>query len=157
MNEKAFELPKESAEGFSHFATINEKVYDVYKLIELAKTIEPKIVPIELFDENKHGKHWEITENVRIGPSDIIDSLEETAGSIDWDDLLKKHPEWKEHIESIRDGDYEKYPIMYTGEDVIVDGMHRLTKAWIDRVEKIKTKWLEELPDSAVYKEPTKT
>lgn len=75
MNEKTLELPKESIEGFSHFATINEKVYDVYKLIELVKTIESKIVPIEIFDANKNGKHWEMDENVRIGPSDIIDSL----------------------------------------------------------------------------------
>lgn len=34
---ETFELPPESMEGFSHFADINGKVYDVYKLDLLIK------------------------------------------------------------------------------------------------------------------------
>lgn len=150
------ELPPESIEGFSHFADIDGKIYDVYKLIELAKTIEPKVIPTATFDSSKEDKFWNIKEDLRIGPSDIINSLEENAGDIDWDGFIKEHPEWKEHLESIRDADYEKHPIIYTGRDVVVDGMHRLTKAWIDKVEEIKAKWIEELPDSAFYKDPAK-
>ena len=151
-----FKLPTESMEGFTHFADVNGKVYDVYKLIELAKTIEPKIIPISTFDNNKEGKFWSIEEDIRIGPLDIINALEENVTDIDWDAVIKKYPDWQEHVENVRDADYEKYPVMYTDKDLIVDGMHRLTKAWIDKVEEIKTKWLEELPDSALYKEPTK-
>lgn len=150
---ETFELPPESIEGFTHFAEINGKVYDVYKLIELAKTIEPKIIPITTFDNSKESKFWNDKNNLRIGPPDII---EEGERGIDWDGLIKKHPEWEEHIESIRNADYETYPIMYTGEDLVVDGMHRLTKAWVDKAEEIKAKYIEELPDSALYKKPTK-
>lgn len=152
---ETFELPPESVEGFTHTADINGKVYDVYKLIELAKAIKPKIVPTALFDNNKGSKFWITQEGQHIGPSDIINALGESVEDIDWDDLRKKHPEWEEHIESIRNADYERHPIMYTQKDLIVDGMHRLTKAWIDKVEEIKAKWLEELPDSALYKEPS--
>ena len=153
---ETFELPKESVEGFSHFADINGKVYDIYKLIELAKTIEPKIIPITTFHTSKENKFWNVEEDQRIGPSDIITALEKGEQNIDWNGLIKKHPEWEEHIESIRNADYDTYPIIYTEKDTVVDGMHRLTKAWIDKTEEIKAKWLEELPDSAIYKEPTK-
>ena len=152
---ETFELPPESTEGFSHFAYINGKVYDVYKLIELAKTIEPKIIPTATFDNKKGGKFWNVEGEQRIGPSDIITTLEGDE-KIDWDNLVKKHPEWEEHIESIKNADYDKYPIMYTEKDLVVDGMHRLTKAWIDKVEELKAKHIEELPDSALYKKPAK-
>lgn len=148
MNE-TLKLPPESVEGNTHLAEVNDKVYDVYKLIELAKTIESHAVPTSTFDNNKEGKYWHAKDgSADIGPSDIIDALE---GVVDWDGLTTKHPEWQEHIEKIRHADYETYPILYTGTDLVVDGMHRLTKAWIDRAPEIKAKLIENLPDSAVY------
>ena len=153
---ETFELPKESSEGFTHMADINGKIYDVYKLIELAKTIEPKMVPIATFDNNKESTFWNAADGSRIEPSDIIDAIGENTESVDWENLIKKYPDWEEHIESIRNADYEKHPILYTHKDVVVDGMHRLTKAWIDKIEEIKTRWLEELPDSALYEDTSK-
>ncbi len=37
---EAIELSPESMEGYSHFADINGKIYDVYKLIELTDWVE---------------------------------------------------------------------------------------------------------------------
>lgn len=148
---ETFELPLESVDGFSHFADINGKIYDVYKLIEFAKTIEPKTIPIVTFDNSKESKFWNVEGDQRIGPSDIIVALEGGEQETDWEGLVKKHPKWEEHIESIRNADYETYPILYTEKDLVVDGMHRLTKAWIDKAEEIKAKWLGELPDSTLF------
>lgn len=134
---ETFELPSESIEGYTHTAHINGKVYDVYKLIEWAKTIEPNVVPTSQFENNKEGKFWDAEDGSRIGPADIMNVLEENQDEIDWDGFIKKYPEWREHIESIRDADYDAYPIMYTGEGLIIDGMHRLTKAWMNKAKEI--------------------
>jgi len=52
----------------------------------------------------------------------------------------------REHIAKVLNADYTTYPVI-TIKGVVVDGMHRLTKAFMDGVGNIDVKDFEELPD----------
>lgn len=68
------------------------------------------------------------------------------------DKINAKHPEWSKHIDEIKKADYKNHPIILIG-DTVVDGMHRLTKAWIDGVDKVKVRRFKSLPETAIMYE----
>ena len=100
-------------------------------------------------EDYKEYKCWGEENNPSIGPYEIVQAYQKTP---DFDELIKNHPEWEREIEKIKKADYQTYPLVLIGEKV-VDGMHRLTKAWIDGMTKINVKAFKELPENVIMPE----
>lgn len=139
-------LPTESTAHESHYAEFGNQKFDVYKLIHLAETVASQSLPVTRFEENKSNNYWHNSKGEWIGPQDIISTCSgaENPETLITDESLDSG--LREHIAKVLNADYIAYPII-TVKGTVVDGMHRLTKAFIDGVENIEVKNFEELPD----------
>ncbi len=144
-------FPKVSIEGDTHTATHGENMYDVYKLIHHAESLPEEVVSIDLLEGNKNGNYWHDKKGDWLGPQQILSVVEKFGGHPNWDEIEREYPDWIETINKIRNADYEKYPILIIGKDEVIDGMNRLTKAWVDGATEIKIKRFETLPEDAIY------
>jgi glutaredoxin len=149
MPEQFRELPKESTEGNEHTADFGEHKIDVYKLIEASKSLETEEVDIESLKNFRDNSYWYDTNGNWIQPGQIIDAMKQYDYATGWDRIIEEHPEWKEEVEKIKKADYEKYPIILIG-DIIIDGIHRLTKACIEGRAQIKVKRFDKLPEETI-------
>ncbi len=140
------ELPRESRPGQSHTSHFNEHVLDVFKLIHLAETLEVTQMDMPSLEDYKEYKCWGEEDNPSIGPYEIVQAYRQTP---DFTEIIKNHPEWEREIEKIKRADYQTYPIILVGGK-IVDGIHRLAKAWIDGANTINAKVFKELPRGVV-------
>jgi hypothetical protein len=85
---------------------------------------------------------WEDRNGMKLGPAQILK---------DWE-AAQQNPAWTDHVESIKRANLNN-PIWAMKDGLVFDGMHRLTRAFIDKVAKVKIKIFEELPESAVIKQ----
>jgi len=146
--------PKGPSFTSRHTAEHGGKLYDVYKIIELARDLPVLTIPMERLAKMREGKYWHDKQGNWAGPTEIIELYEQTNG--DWDAMVAKRPELEKHIRSVQNADYELYPLITVGpegEEWVIDGMHRLTKAWIDKIAEISIKRFDSLPEEAVIKE----
>jgi len=151
-NGKSF-LPKESVPGDRHTADHGEKTIDVYKLIHLSESLPIKSVSLEeLHDTKFSDADWIDKNGKRFGPRQIIEAVEKYKGDPDWDEVSREHPEWADDIEEIRNADYINHPIILIGSAVI-DGMHRVTKAWVQGAKNVNARRFMELPEDSVTSE----
>ncbi len=144
--------PQESPEArqvsLRHTARVRGKLYDAHKLIDAAENLPVEVVPISTFDELKgEAACWTDKEGNRLGPKQLLELAEEYSG--DFNAMLLAKPEWEQHIVSLRDADYKTYPLLVEGDHNVIDGMHRLTRAWIDKAKEIKIKRFDKLPAEA--------
>lgn len=145
--------PEERQVTSRHTASHEGILYNVYDLIEKSESLPAEDVPIELFESLKENKYWIDEKEKWLGPSDILTLAEEHQKN--WNAMVQTKPDWKKHIESVRDAEYEKYPLLLIGERDVIDGMHRLTRAWIDDVKELRIKRFEQLPsEAAIGKSP---
>ena len=142
-------LPKESTESDRNTAMFDDILYDVYKLMHYAESMNEETVPIDSLARNKFGKYWRPIEGELFGAYHILSVTEKYHGQPEWDEIMKEHPEWVNIINRIRNANYQSYPILIVGKNSVIDGMKRLTKAWIDGVAEVKVKRFEELPEDA--------
>lgn len=136
-----------------HTAEFEDRIYDVGKVIELAEQIPESEITPQSLEKLRDNNYWHDKEGNWLGPHSIIGLYE--AANQDWDHMVAKQPGWEDHIQGVRRADYEKFPIIVVSkgdENHVIDGMHRLTKAWIDKADKIKAKRFEKLPDEAIVK-----
>ena len=135
-----------------HTTRINEKLYNVHKLMESAEELPIEEVTVSLFDEfRSEDGCWKDKKQKSIGPKQILELAEKNQNS--FNAMLLSNIDWAEHTTRVRDADYTNYPLLVVNENYIVDGMHRLTKAWIDKAEKVFIKRFKDLPLSAEIKE----
>jgi hypothetical protein len=149
MNEKT-PLPIESTPHESHTAEFEGEIIDVYKLISLAEQVEPISLPVSQFENTKQNNYWHDSHGGWLGPQNIIDAVT----SVD-DPLTLIHDEsidieLRNHIQKVLDADYKSYPIIIIKGEV-KDGMHRLTKAFIDGVDSIDVKNFDDLPEGLIF------
>jgi hypothetical protein len=142
-------LPKESGPEGRHEAEFGEKIVDVYKLIHLAETLPTEIISTNSLESNKLNNYWHDQEGNWLGPSQILEETEKYDGVPDWDAIIAQHPTWKDEIEKIKKADYS-HPIIIVGETYVIDGMHRLTRAWAEGIAEIAIKRFPELPDEVI-------
>ncbi len=139
-------MPEEHSENF-HTADHKGTTYDVYKLMEAAEALQEETVPIETFDALKQQKYWHDNKGEWLGPSDIIELANRHNGN--WNAMLLSNLDWAEHIKGTQAADYQTHHILVVGENEVIDGMHRLTKAWVDGATEIRIKRFESLPPEA--------
>jgi len=67
----------------------------------------------------------------------------------DWEAMRDEKPEYAKHLLQTFHADYKEWPLLVVGESEVIDGMHRLTKAWIEHAETVDIKRFTELPADA--------
>lgn len=149
--EKAIDIfPIESKGEMTHTARYGDIFYDVYKLIHKAQELPTLSVPISLLEYHKDQKSWFDKNEKKTGPYEILALTKKYNGQPDWNELIEENPHLEKFLKKTRDADL-KYPILVVGEDYIIDGLNRLTKALIEGREEISIKRFDSLPKDAVY------
>jgi len=142
------ELLKQSVEGDKHTADFEGHTIDVFKLINLAESLEVEDVELDgLQDCIDNNKNWHDKNGNWLGAREIVDEAKKYNGNLD--KVIANYPEWQDEIEKIKQADYQTHPLLFIGDNII-DGMHRLTKAWIDGAGVIRVKRFKELPEKAI-------
>ncbi len=140
-------LPIESTSGDSHTRTLNEHRYDVYKLIDLARSFGSAEISVASIDRSAfEDRCWDDTNERLFSPNELLDSYR-SLGS--WNAVEAVHPEWKEHTKRVEGADLAHPILIY--KDEVIDGMHRLVKALSEGRPSILAKHFEALPDEALY------
>lgn len=137
-----------------HTAEFEGKVYDVLKIIKIAQELPITEIPVAELEKMNEGKYWHGKNGEWLGPEDILDLYDKAEGN--WNAMLLKNPNAVDHIMGVKEADYHKHPLILVGPEAnswVIDGMHRLTRALIDRVSTIKARRLEKLPEEAVISE----
>lgn len=143
-------FPTESHGEMTHTARYGEVFYDVYKLIHKAQELPTLTVPINLLSHHKDRKSWFDKNDKKTGPYEVLELAKKYDGNPDWDELIEENPHLEKFLKKTKNADL-KYPILVVGEDYIIDGLNRLTKALIQGREEISIKRFDTLPEDAVY------
>jgi len=128
--------------GISHTSKFNEEGhYSVYKLREFAEKFPTVDISLDTLNHLmlEENDCWTDKEGNRVSPAQII---------ADWWEA-QKNPLWKQHVDKISSADLD-YPIWLTEEGHLIDGMHRITKAFLKKEQIIKGKILSNLPKEAL-------
>jgi hypothetical protein len=142
------DFPKESKFGYAHSTTIEGKEYDVYKLIEYGNNIKPiKMETIDFSPKELDEACWNDLDGKMFSPRQLLNSFVELGS---WGAVEMAHPEWADHIEKVRNADHS-YPILIYKFEMI-DGMHRLLKAYINKIDDIYVRVIDKLSDDFLYK-----
>lgn len=158
MSEKPPQLlPKESVKGDSHTTEYDGVLYDAYKLIHFSESLPEENIPINTLSYVSSNNYWKDSKGRWLGPHHILDVAEKYGDNINWEEIIMNNPDWATEIEKIRNADYVNHPLLVVGDDYVVDGIHRLTKALLDKVLEIKIKRFDTLPVEAIYEEENKT
>lgn len=139
-------LPTESRPGDSHMADFGEQKVDIYRLIHLAESLNAETVSMADLEKFKDGNYWKDGNDEWLGPHHILNEAAKYANTPDWNAITTAHPAWANEIRKILRADYRKHPIIIV-EGIVLDGMHRLTKAWLDRADSITVKKFSKLPE----------
>ncbi len=127
----------------THTAEVGDDLYDILAMRPFAEEIPIETVQTVTLANAVSSDHtyWLDTEGHMFGPSVIL---------ADWE-AAKINPIWIKHIKSIEAADLN-YPIWIAPDGSVFDGMHRLTRAFLDGVEEIKVRKFKKLPPEALLK-----
>ena len=120
---------------------VGGKIYNVELLEALAEKVEAEPVPLEELREAVAEGHyyWIDRDGEKLGPHQLLQ---------DWE-AAQKNPAWADHVETVRRADLTN-PIWVTENEFVFNGMHRLTRAFLDGAETIMARRFRELPKEAV-------
>ncbi|MEX1112707.1 MAG: hypothetical protein WEC84_04560 [Candidatus Andersenbacteria bacterium] len=133
---------------------IGDNHYDIRKVVELAKDLPLEEIPTSSLEAMKEGEYWYDTNRNRIKLRDIFDLYDQTNG--DWESMIQEKPEYAKHIKQIEESNLEDDPIvLYSSSEKfrLIDGLHRLTKAWLLDQETIQAQRFEKMPEAAIISE----
>ncbi len=103
--------------------TSHNKIYSVDLMFRWAKEKKPKIhnISVKKLAKNMFHACWGSERNELVKPIDVINNKDISPG----------------HYYKIKHTDL-KYPIFITGNYLVIDGMHRLSKSIMEGVDTIK-------------------
>lgn len=139
------EFQRERQQNFSYETTkVGGIIYDVRELEKVAEAIPIQEAPTQNFsDIVKEGRHyWLDKEGQRLGPWDILHNWQ----------AAQNNSAWAEHVATISRANLNR-PIWVTKDGDVFNGLHRLTKAFLDNVPKIQVRLFDTLPVTAVVKQ----
>jgi len=144
-------FPKESnPNGSSHTTVIDDVPYDVYRLIRLAENLPTETISLDFLKEHlEETNSWKDLQGNPCGPATILTI---TSNPLDWKEMRQANPELAKHISQIEEAD-TLYPILLLGERRILDGMHRLTKVFLQGETQIAIKRFHVLPKEAILRQ----
>lgn len=116
--------------------------YSVDKLTEMAKSLEPEEIPITELQGAIENECWEDLDSKKLKPQEVLKAIREGED---------KYPKLKRHIDSIKNSNPQKpiLVVMINGELVVFDGMHRLTKLFLEQKTSALVIKFESLPREA--------
>ncbi len=128
----------------THTAEIGDYVYDIYKLRPYAESLPVQSIPLAVFESRvAPGEYyWHDTEGNWLGPHQLLE---------DWE-AAQKNPLWAKHVEKIKRVNADT-PIWVINNSEVIDGMHRLTKAFLEKRTEINCRFWTSLPEEAIVKE----
>lgn len=120
--------------------TVEGKLYKVALLESYADQLETTEIPLSELKEAVSSTHhyWEDKKGQILGPFQLLE---------DWQ-AAQKNPDWSQHIDTILRADTSD-PIWIAPDGHVFNGVHRLTRAFLDNHEKIKAKKFPRLPKEA--------
>ncbi len=123
--------------------TVGERLYNVQLLERFAEHLPTQEIPLSALAEAvaKGNYYWTDRNGDLLGPYDLLQ---------DWD-AAEKNSAYVDHVATIKQADLSN-PIWRTAEGQVFNGMHRLTRAFLDKAATIKTKIFPSLPDEAIVK-----
>ena len=138
-------LQQERKMGFAYETTkVNGIIYDVRKLTALAEQLPIQEAPIEQFRSIASPGHhyWMDINGQPLGPYDILQ---------DWE-AAQNNPAWAEHVATIKRANLDR-PLWVTKDEEsdhdVFNGLHRLTRAFLNMAPTVKTRVFETLPEDA--------
>lgn len=138
-------VPSEPKKDYDFETTsVQGKVYNVELLESSASKLEAQEMPLDQLAEAVAEGHyyWEDREGKKLGPADILK---------DWE-AAQANEAWTDHVKTIKRANLAN-PIWQDKEGFVFNGMHRLTKAFLDAAPTILVKRFETLPEEAEVKE----
>jgi hypothetical protein len=136
-------LPLASTAHNSHTLSLGDgKEYDVYRLIQYAQGVTPiemrtAFLKTKLLSE----ECWTDVNERRFSPLALLTAYTTHRS---WDETMKHHPAWCEHIEKTKKADYRFPILMY--QDEVIDGTHRIIRASTENIAALPVRVLSVLP-----------
>lgn len=122
----------------SHIETTSSggRVYNVEALEPFAERLEAKEVPLEdlRYAVSEGHYYWEDRKGEKLGPHQILQ---------DWE-AAQQNEDWADHVATIKRADLT-HPIWMAADGTIINGTHRLTRAFLDHAETINVRIFGEL------------
>ncbi len=145
-------FPYESVPGNSHTTSIHGEKYDVYRLIRAAETAPLSERPLSpLFVQAVKIPGWRDSSEQRISMRDVLKAILHTSTkTLDWEGAMQAHPHLADHISRIRDADC-RHPILLAPNGNILDGMHRIAKGFLERMDTLPVRQFSSIPESAKF------
>lgn len=149
-----FTYPKESTPENIQTYGAGEDLYDVYKLIAIAEALPEEMVSVtSLVEVLLNERVWTDTQSRTVSVGEVLRIIEtnreERGGVVRWGGLQEEYPDLAYHFGRLQTVEYST-PILLLGENRVIDGIHRLLKAWVEGANEIKVKRFHELPRSAL-------
>lgn len=125
---------------------VGGKILDVEILKPYAEKFPTKLIETASLREAVSEGHyyWEDRNGEKLGPFQILQDPE----------AARNNPAWADHMQTIGRANLET-PIWVTEDGHVFDGMHRLTRAFLDGVKQVKAKVFSEFPEEAEVKDAT--
>ena len=140
------EFPTENTEGHKHTSRHNQYEFDVYKLIHLTQDISTNDVSMEDCSVDLDDFCWRDSNNNKVTPRQVAEIYKNEGFA----NAIITHPEIRQHLEKIDRADYS-HPILIF-KSKIIDGRHRLVKAYSDGKTLIKARIIKSIPQAAIIK-----
>jgi hypothetical protein len=126
----------------SHVLISDGIKYSVNKLIKIAETRIPEEIAISEFDKSMETECWDDSEGRKVNPKEVLEAI---GGK------ESEYSGLKQHIEQVKNSDI-KHPVLVTnidGELVVLDGMHRLVKSFLEKKVFVSVIKFDSLPKEA--------
>lgn len=122
-------------------------IYNVDLLKSYAVQLPVETVSLDLLRGAVGQGHtyWIDTEGHNLGPFQILQ---------DWQHA-QMQTAWQHHVDTIKRANLEDPIWIMRNDGAVFDGMHRLTRAFLDDASTIKVIFFEELPESAIIRSAT--
>lgn len=122
-------------------ARVNGMHINVDRLIELAVGLSVESVSMDKFEAiRQHDRGWRLDDGTAIGPAQLIALGVACHG--DFDLMKQEKPEWSGDIERVKIANTDIPILVLAGSFHIIDGMHRLTKLFIQGGSEVGVKFI---------------
>lgn len=121
--------------------SVHGKIYNIALLEPFAAQLKTEEIPLmEVREAVSEGHYyWEDRSGNKLGPHQILK---------DWD-AAQRNDDWADHVATIKRADVSD-PIWIADDGHVFNGMHRLTRAFLDHPATIKVKRFSSLPKEAI-------
>lgn len=140
-------FPQESTPQVYHTLRHNQFEVDVFKLIHLTKELPESSVNIVDYLSSLDEECWSDDSGLKITPREVAE-VYKNSDSVE--SAIVAHPNLSQHLRQLQHADYS-FPILVF-ESKIVDGKHRLVKAFAEGQSSLKAKIISKIPEDAIIK-----